>query len=65
MIDGLKKIKSIPDTLFKKINKTIQPSGIYGTNESPIGVIGMIYESRPNVTIDAAGLSINQETVLS
>ena len=28
MIEGLKKIKSIPDTLFKKINKTIQPSGI-------------------------------------
>ena len=59
MIDGLKKIKSIPDTLFKKINKTVQPSGI--TVEQmrvPIGVIGMIYESRPNVTIDAAGLSI-------
>mgnify|MGYP001361657691 FL=1 len=59
MIDGLKKIKSIPDTLFKKINRTVQSSGI--TVEQmrvPIGVIGMIYESRPNVTIDAAGLSI-------
>ena len=59
MINGLKKIKSIPDTLFKKINKSVQPSGI--TVEQmrvPIGVIGMIYESRPNVTIDAAGLSI-------
>ncbi len=59
MIDGLKKIKSIPDTLFKKINKSVQPSGI--TVEQmrvPIGVVGMIYESRPNVTIDAAGLSI-------
>ena len=59
MIDGLKKIKSIPDSLFKKVNKTIQPSGI--TVEQmrvPLGVIGMIYESRPNVTIDAAGLSI-------
>ena len=59
MIDGLKKIKSIPDTLFKKINKTIQPSGISVEQmRVPIGVIGMIYESRPNVTIDAAGLSI-------
>ena len=59
MINGLKKIKSIPDTLFQKINKSVQPSGI--TVEQmrvPIGVIGMIYESRPNVTIDAAGLSI-------
>ncbi len=59
MIDGLKKIKSIPDSLFKRMNKAIQPSGI--TVEQmrvPLGVIGMIYESRPNVTIDAAGLSI-------
>ena len=59
MINGLKKIKSIPDTLVPKINKSVQPSGI--TVEQmrvPIGVIGMIYESRPNVTIDAAGLSI-------
>jgi len=59
MADGLRKIKSIPDTLFKKINKNTQPSGI--TVEQmrvPLGVIGMIYESRPNVTIDAAGLSI-------
>ena len=59
MIEGLKKIKSIPDSLFKKINKTIQPSGISVEQmRVPIGVIGMIYESRPNVTIDAAGLSI-------
>ena len=59
MIEGLKKIKSIPDALFKKINKTIQPSGISVEQmRVPIGVIGMIYESRPNVTIDAAGLSI-------
>ena len=59
MIEGLKKIKSIPDTLFKKINKTVQPSGISVEQmRVPIGVIGMIYESRPNVTIDAAGLSI-------
>ena len=59
MVDGLKKIKSIPDTLFKKINKTIQPSGISVEQmRVPIGVIAMIYESRPNVTIDAAGLSI-------
>ena len=59
MIEGLKKIKTIPDTLFKKINKTVQPSGISVEQmRVPIGVIGMIYESRPNVTIDAAGLSI-------
>jgi glutamate-5-semialdehyde dehydrogenase len=59
MIDGLEQINAIPDTLFKKINKSRQSSGI--TVEQmrvPIGVIAMIYESRPNVTIDAAGLSL-------
>ena len=59
MVDGLRKIKSIPDTLFKTSNKSEQSSGI--TVEQmrvPLGVIGMIYESRPNVTIDSAGLSI-------
>ncbi len=59
MIDGLTKIKSIPDTLFKKINKSKQPSGILVEQmRVPIGVIAMIYESRPNVTIDAAGLAL-------
>ena len=59
MIDGLEQINTIPDTLYKKINKSRQSSGI--TVEQmrvPIGVIAMIYESRPNVTIDAAGLSL-------
>ncbi len=59
MVDGLQKIKSIPDTLFKKSNKVKQPSGIIVEQmRVPLGVIGMIYESRPNVTIDSAGLSI-------
>ena len=59
MIDGLEEINKIPDTLYKKINKSKQSSGI--TVEQmrvPLGVIAMIYESRPNVTIDAAGLSL-------
>ena len=54
-----KKIQKEINKVFKKINKTIQPSGISVEQmRVPIGVIGMIYESRPNVTIDAAGLSI-------
>ena len=59
MINGLEEINTIPDTLYKKINKSRQSSGI--TVEQmrvPLGVIAMIYESRPNVTIDAAGLSL-------
>ena len=59
MINGLEEINTIPDTLYKKINKSKQSSGI--TVEQmrvPLGVIAMVYESRPNVTIDAAGLSL-------
>ena len=59
MIDGLKKISTIPDILFQRVNKSKQPSGI--TVEQmrvPLGVIAMIYESRPNVTIDATGLAL-------
>jgi glutamate-5-semialdehyde dehydrogenase len=59
MISGLEQINTIPDTLYKKVNKSRQRSGI--TVEQmrvPLGVIAMIYESRPNVTIDAAGLSL-------
>ena len=59
MIDGLVKIKTIPDIIFKKINKSKQPSGIVVEQmRVPLGVIAMIYESRPNVTIDAAGLAL-------
>ena len=57
MIEGLKEINTLPDTLYKKINKSKQPSGIIVEQmRVPLGVIAMIYESRPNVTIDAAGL---------
>jgi len=59
MRDGLKKIISIPDTLYQTSKPTKQKNGIYISQmRVPLGVIGMIYESRPNVTIDAAGLCI-------
>jgi glutamate-5-semialdehyde dehydrogenase len=59
MCDGLNKIIKIPDTLYKIVNNQKQKSGITVSQmRVPLGVIGMIYESRPNVTIDAAGLCI-------
>ena len=59
MRDGLKKIISIPDTLYRTSKATKQKNGIFISQmRVPLGVIGMIYESRPNVTIDAAGLCI-------
>ena len=59
MKDGLAKIISIPDTLYKMSKGVKQKNGISVSQmRVPLGVIGMIYESRPNVTIDAAGLCI-------
>ena len=59
MCDGLNKIIKIPDTLYKIVNNKKQKSGITVSQmRVPLGVIAMIYESRPNVTIDAAGLCI-------
>ena len=59
MADGLLQIKGLANPVGKIINKNTMPSGIIvGQMRVPLGVIGMIYESRPNVTIDAAGLAI-------
>ena len=59
MKDGLAKIISIPDTLYKTSKGVKQKNGLLVSQmRVPLGVIGMIYESRPNVTIDAAGLCI-------
>lgn len=59
MCNGLYEIIKIPDPLYKKINSAKQKSGITVSQmRVPLGVIGMIYESRPNVTIDAAGLCL-------
>ena len=59
MADGLLQIKGLENPVGKIINKKTMASGIIvGQMRVPLGVIGMIYESRPNVTIDAAGLAI-------
>ncbi len=57
MADGLREVAALPDPVgeISKIRK--QPSGIQvGKMRIPLGVIGIIYEARPNVTADAAGL---------
>ena len=59
MRNGLSKISTIPDTLYKTSKGQKQKNGISVCQmRVPLGVIGIIYESRPNVTIDAAGLCI-------
>jgi len=59
MQDGLHQIIKIPDTLYKTTKGIKQSNGITVSQmRVPLGVIGMIYESRPNVTIDSAGLCV-------
>jgi glutamate-5-semialdehyde dehydrogenase len=59
MIEGLEQIAALPDPIGEITEVRQQPSGIrVGRMRVPLGSIGIIYESRPNVTIDAAGLCI-------
>ena len=59
MSEGLQQICSLEDPVGKISQMAARPNGLeIGKMRTPIGVIGIIYESRPNVTIDAAGLCI-------
>jgi len=59
MITGLKQIAALPDPVGGISDLSYQPSGIQvGQMRVPLGVIGIIYESRPNVTVDAAALCL-------
>ncbi len=59
MAEGLEQIAVLPDPVGEISNMTYRPSGIQlGQMRVPLGVIGIIYESRPNVTADAAGLCL-------
>ncbi|MDO8206709.1 MAG: glutamate-5-semialdehyde dehydrogenase [Gallionella sp.] len=59
MADGLLQIAQLPDLIGSISDLNFRPSGIQvGKMRVPLGVIGIIYESRPNVTADAAGLCL-------
>ncbi len=59
MADGLRQIADLPDPIGAISELKVQPSGIkVGRMRVPLGVIAIIYESRPNVTADAAGLCL-------
>jgi glutamate-5-semialdehyde dehydrogenase len=59
MAEGLQQIAALPDPIGEMSNFKYLPSGIQlGQMRVPLGVIGIIYEARPNVTVDAAGLCI-------
>jgi glutamate-5-semialdehyde dehydrogenase len=59
MIEGLNQVCALPDPVGEMSNLRFRPSGIQvGQMRVPLGVIGIIYESRPNVTIEAASLCL-------
>jgi glutamate-5-semialdehyde dehydrogenase len=59
MLEGLKQVAGLPDPVGGITDLNYRPSGIQvGKMRVPLGVIGIIYESRPNVTIEAASLCL-------
>ena len=59
MLQGLKDVSTLPDPIGEVTDMTYRPSGIHlGKMRVPLGVVGMIYESRPNVTLEAASLAL-------
>ncbi len=59
MADGLREIAGLDDPVGEVTRMWKRPNGLHiGMTRVPIGVVGIIYEARPNVTIDAAGLAV-------
>ncbi|MGC9196468.1 MAG: glutamate-5-semialdehyde dehydrogenase [Syntrophobacteraceae bacterium] len=59
MIEGLKEVALLPDPVGEITRMWTRPNGLQvGKMRIPLGVIGIVYESRPNVTVDAAALCI-------
>lgn len=57
--DALREVAALPDPVGDVVRGSILPNGLHLRQERvPMGVVGMIYEARPNVTVDAAGLAL-------
>lgn len=62
MADGVRKVEMLSSPVGEVINMTLRPNGLkIGKKRVPLGVIGIIYEARPNVTVDAAALCIKTQ----
>lgn len=65
MSDGLVEVANLPDPIGEVLSMKTRPNGLLiGEKRVPLGVIGMIYESRPNVTADAFGLCFKTGNVV-
>jgi glutamate-5-semialdehyde dehydrogenase len=59
MVEGVKKVATLPDPVGEVLRKWKQPNGLEISKiRVPLGLIGIIYESRPNVTVDSAVLCL-------
>ena len=59
MADALREIARTPDPLFESVDQSVRPNGLRVERvRVPLGVIGVVYENRPNVTSDVAGLCV-------
>ena len=59
MLAGLRDVAALPDPIGRIESMSVRPNGLrVGRMRIPLGVIGIIYESRPNVTVDAAALCV-------
>ena len=59
MAGGLRKVAALPDPVGEVVEGWVRPNGLRVTRiRVPLGVVGVIYENRPNVTSDAAGLCL-------
>lgn len=64
MADGIRDVVNLPDPVGEVLEKVVRPNGIVIEKTSvPMGVVAIIYESRPNVTSDAAALSLKSGNV--
>ena len=64
MADGIRQVAQLPDPVGHRLGETVRADGLTIRKVSvPIGVVGIIYESRPNVTSDAAALAVKSGNV--
>lgn len=62
--DGLRQVAALPDPIGEVLRGTTLPNGVNLTQvRVPLGVMGMVYEARPNVTVDAFGLALKSGNV--
>ena len=64
MADGIRKVAALPSPVGRVLERTVRPNGLEIEKVSvPLGVLAIIYESRPNVTSDAAALAVKSGNV--